>query len=90
VGENPVDYEGYKLIDSVAGDKQFSLEGVKQLVPKEDTHYPYGEDKVVVLEDPRWDLGHLDKVVQKIVWKKQDLILLLMGYGMISPKGRVD
>ena len=93
-----MDSEQYKLVDSVVGDKQFSLKEGKQFVPEEGKHQPLGEDKhqtlgedkVVVLEDPKWDFGHLDKVFQKIVQKEQDLILLLVGYGMIDPQGRVD
>jgi hypothetical protein len=38
VGKNPVDSEGCKSVDSVAGDKWFSLQGGKQFFPKEDTH----------------------------------------------------
>jgi len=93
-----MDSEGYMSVDSIAGDKQFSLEGGKQFFPKEDTHYScgedkhwtLGEDKVVVLEDPKWDLGCSDKVVHKIVWKEQDLILFIGGYGIISPQRRVE
>ena len=49
-----------------------------------------GEDKIVVLEDPRFDLGHPDKVFQNIIQKEHDLVLLLVGYGMISLIGKVD
>ena len=49
-----------------------------------------GEDKIVVLEDPRWDLGQPNKVVLNIIWKEKDLILLPMGYCMISPHGKVE
>jgi hypothetical protein len=60
-------------------DKYFSLEEGKHFLFVEGKHLTLGEDTFVVLEDPKWDLGHPDKVFLNIIWKEHDLVLLLVG-----------
>ena len=90
---DPVDFEHYRSGDLLAHeeDRHFSLEDGKEQIPEMDTHQTHEEDKVVVLEDSRWCFGcHLDKVVHKMFWKEQDLILLLVGYDMSAPQCGVE
>jgi hypothetical protein len=72
------------------GDKQSTLEEGKHYVPTEGKQLTLGEDKIVVLEDPRFDLGHPDKVFQNIIQKEHDLVLLLVGYGMMALLDNID
>jgi hypothetical protein len=49
-----------------------------------------GEDKIVDLEDPKWDLGPLGKVVHNVIQKDLYLVFLLVGWGMMALPDMVD
>jgi hypothetical protein len=90
---NPVGSEHYRPGDLISHeeDKHFSLEDGKEEILDADAHYTHEEDKTVVSENSRWCLGCCsDKVVRKMFWKEQDLILLLVGYDMSSPQHGVE
>ena len=90
---NPMGSEHYRPSDLLSHeeDKHFSLENGKEQIPEADTHEAHEEDNIVVLENSRWCLGcRPNKIVRKMFWKEQDLILLLVGQDTSSPQCGVE
>ena len=50
----------------------------------------FREDNIVVLKDPKWDLGSLGKVLQNVIQKDWYLLFLCVGWGMMILLDKVD
>jgi hypothetical protein len=49
-----------------------------------------GEEKMVGLEDPKWDSRLLGRLVHNVIHKDWDLVFLLAGWGLMALPNLVD